>query len=415
MLKTIEIINFKSIEKLKLDLGRVNVLIGENGSGKSSVLEALVFASAAEANKLDIPFLENRGLRVPEAKLMRSCFDKDTSEKPIEIQVYVEKDDEDSSRKYSIDNENETYSEWKISADSSIKVDEKRLKTSDYDKTFLAYQSVIKKINSKSIQKFIKEDSEDTSPLDEVNSESFKEFIDSTGESINQIKRDITRKLQSFRNFIIYSPQNKQLRSLKEEGAIRPVGIHGEGLFKLLREINLKQPEALVDIEKGLSLIGWYKSMDLETEPDLAEDELFIQDKYLPVQFTQRSANEGFLYVLFYMAIIVSRDTPKIFAIENIDAALNPKLCAKLTSYIVELSKKYDKQIFLTTQNPATLDGINIFDKEQKLFIVSRKKKGQTTAKLFTSEKMPKNENGEKIMLSEAMIKGFIGGIPRGF
>ncbi|MBI4576019.1 MAG: AAA family ATPase [Planctomycetes bacterium] len=40
MLQTIYIERFKTLVKLKLDLGRVNVFIGANGSGKSNLLEA---------------------------------------------------------------------------------------------------------------------------------------------------------------------------------------------------------------------------------------------------------------------------------------------------------------------------------------------------------------------------------------
>ena len=40
--KNIEIKNFRGIDHLKLDnLGRVNILLGQNNSGKSSVLEAI--------------------------------------------------------------------------------------------------------------------------------------------------------------------------------------------------------------------------------------------------------------------------------------------------------------------------------------------------------------------------------------
>jgi len=40
--RNIEIKNFRGIDHLKIDdLGRVNILVGQNSSGKSSVLEAV--------------------------------------------------------------------------------------------------------------------------------------------------------------------------------------------------------------------------------------------------------------------------------------------------------------------------------------------------------------------------------------
>jgi predicted ATPase len=61
MLSVIEIENYKSIEKLTFKPGRVNVLIGENGCGKSNILEAIGLAGAAQANKLDNEFVIGRG------------------------------------------------------------------------------------------------------------------------------------------------------------------------------------------------------------------------------------------------------------------------------------------------------------------------------------------------------------------
>lgn len=62
-----------------LSLGRVTVLIGENGSGKSNILEAIAFAAGAAANKLDNEFLFNRGIRVTEKEWVTSAFPPDDS------------------------------------------------------------------------------------------------------------------------------------------------------------------------------------------------------------------------------------------------------------------------------------------------------------------------------------------------
>ncbi len=417
MLKAIEINNFKSAEKLNLEFGRVNVFIGENGSGKSTIFEAITFVAAAESDRLDTEFLENRGIRVTSPKFMRSNFSEDFVDESIKISVDV--DGEGNGREYEINHTNETYGEWQLSTDTLVAVNDGLASSLALDKRLNQFRKIERLLSSLSPQQV--NDAKDFGDedfiglLNDFENGEYTKRMDELDTLAERRQSGITRELSPLKGFVIYSPQNKQLRNLTEEGSIRPVGIHGEGLFKLLREIHAKQPEALADIEAGLSLIGWYKSMDLDNEPELPEDELYIQDKYLSQPFTQRSANEGFLYVLFYMALIVSKDTPKIFAIDNIDAALNPKLCAKITSYLVELAKKYDKQLFLTTQNPATLDGIDVFDEAQKLFVVSRKRKGQTTVREFTSGEMPKTDGGESVMLSEAMIRGYIGGIPKGF
>ena len=57
MIKEIRVENYKSIQELQLNLGRATILIGENGSGKSNILEAIALSSAAANHKLDNEFL----------------------------------------------------------------------------------------------------------------------------------------------------------------------------------------------------------------------------------------------------------------------------------------------------------------------------------------------------------------------
>ena len=76
MIRKVRVENYKSIANLTLDLGRLTVLIGANGSGKSNILEAIALASAAAQDKLDNEFLISRGIRVTETRFMRSAFGK---------------------------------------------------------------------------------------------------------------------------------------------------------------------------------------------------------------------------------------------------------------------------------------------------------------------------------------------------
>ena len=115
------------------------------------------------------------------------------------------------------------------------------------------------------------------------------------------------------------------------------------------------------------------------------------------------------------MALIVSDNTPKIFAIDNIDTSLNPKLCRKLMEVITVLSKKYGKQIILTTHNPSILDGLDLKDDTNKLFVVSRDYDGQTILKKINKDKNFKEADGEAMKFSEAFLRGYIGGLPKGF
>jgi predicted ATP-dependent endonuclease of OLD family len=109
MITEIQIENYKSIHTLKMKLGRVNVFIGENGCGKSNILEAIALAAAAASNKLDNEFLAPRGIRVVEPQFMRSAFDQENIKKEIKISFKGEKESEFSCE---LHHDNQPYSEW---------------------------------------------------------------------------------------------------------------------------------------------------------------------------------------------------------------------------------------------------------------------------------------------------------------
>ena len=96
------------------------------------------------------------------------------------------------------------------------------------------------------------------------------------------------------------------------------------------------------------------------------------------------------------------------FAIDNIDNAMNPKLGSELIKLLAKLAKDHDKQVILTTHNPSILDGLDLKDDEQRLFVISRNKTGQTQA-----IRVPYRETDER--LSTRFIRGSIGGLPKNF
>ena len=63
MITSLTIEHFKSLERVTVPLGQVNVFIGPNGGGKSNLLEALGVLSAAASGRVDDSVLLARGVR----------------------------------------------------------------------------------------------------------------------------------------------------------------------------------------------------------------------------------------------------------------------------------------------------------------------------------------------------------------
>jgi hypothetical protein len=219
-------------------------------------------------------------------------------------------------------------------------------------------------------------------------------------------------------DFLIYAPEYSVLGGESAEGAIQPLGTNGQGLFRLLRSFeNKKFKDRLEDLQDRLHVFGWFDGFILPDESSVSQARLQIHDRWLAARkavFDQRSANEGFLFVLFYFTLLLSWRTPMFFAIDNIDTALNPRLCSLLMQQVAELAKKYGKQVICTTHNPAILDGLDLKDDEQRLYTIQRDSEGRTVARRVRAPE-PQRPGEWPVRLSEAFVRGIIGGVPEHF
>jgi AAA15 family ATPase/GTPase len=391
MIKRITIKNFKSIDELKLELGQFNVLIGENGSGKTNILEAIALGGAAAANKLDNEFLSSRGIRVTSPEFMRAAFSPGAKNKEIFLEFTGA---DDSIAHFRLKNDNKPYSKWIDAEQESVE---------------------------KELLQLLKGKDKESKASGDVPGQPF--FLEKQKGKLNGsiLRSAASIYLPAFSgkialsNFIIYSPENAALRVFEQEGQILPLGIKGEGLFKLIKNFLLSRNKKPVrEIKENLKLFDWFEDFDLPEISAHNESVLKIKDRFLSSQldeFDQGSSSEGFLFFLFYLCLFISKDTPEFFAVDNVEASFNPKLCVEVTRTLTRLGKKREKQVIVTTHNPLILDGINLHDPEQRLFVIKRNTHGYTIAKPITI----KPETKSPAKLSEAWTRGYIGGLPKNF
>lgn len=407
MITSIHIENFKSIQSLDLELGRLNIFIGANGCGKSNILEAIAMGSAAMEDKLDDAFLVNRGVRVTEPRLMKAGFNKSAENMPVHILWANE------FMTYNLELTALTghFSKWEAKTgfeDKKVIIEDYKSIVEDNIKNREEREGGgLLALKEKAISHAVK---------------NFSDVLDKSEKDPDQlkflIKEGILKKwnLPDFLNFLIYAPENHFLRRFEEETAIKPLGIKGEGLFKLITIIAQEYPEQFAEIKKHLKLIDWFDDFEIPGDLKFTERRIKIKDQYLGDDlqyFDQRSANEGFLYLLFYLTLFISNETPHFFAIDNIDNSLNPKLGSELIKILAQLAKDHNKQAILTTHNPVILDGLDLDDPDQRLFVVYRNADGHTKARRIPPQK---SQNGiEPVRLSEAFIRGYIGGLPDNF
>ena len=386
MFDKIRIHNFKSIVDMELPLGRFNVIIGPNGCGKTNILEAISMAGAAGLGKLDNEYLINRDIRLCDPKFMVNAFEENDDSPNTQIQP-----DPIRFACYFGDKHYESL----IWYDESIK----RWFSNSAITTELIQQlkEVLDSANNK------------------PNASELKSFIRKNGMSPDKLissLESIGTMPESLLRFLIYHPSEQSLRKTFES-TLYPLGVHGEGSLKYLKDSAKDgNSEMFRQINDGLSLLDWFEGFEIPDDLMSNEYRLSISDRYLRESlhsFDQRSTNEGFLFLLFYLTLFNSGETPAFFAVDNIETALNPRLATRLTSYLVDRSFAMDKQVIVSTHSPFVLDGLDLSDDSVRLFVARRDIEGHTRI-----ERVPFRED-RAMPLSRLWMSGLIGGLPDNF
>jgi predicted ATPase len=380
-------------------------MIGENGAGKSNILEALVMASAASKGNLNRELLVARGVRVSQPELMKSAYDGTNG--------LLEKLD------FTLSHSGEPYADW-------------QLEKMEIPKIAKSVMEMLGKL-PKDIQKneVNAAQTELTNILSELpnlgaknlSAAQSKKLVTDALSKFSQIKSHLLSMMvanqdekQSIERFTVYSPEYSRLRNFDGEGQTAPLGTKGEGLISLLSSMKKNEPDRLKVVSEGLKILGWFKSLDLSAlNLSDAENRLQVKDKFIRqrgVFLDQTSMNEGFLFCLFYLVLFASSKTPRAFAIKNIENGLNPKLCQALMMKLKELAVAYDKQAIFSTHSPAVLDALDLNQDNDLLLAVDRTLDGHTRVQQV---KKPANMTGKITRLSEAFLMGHLGGVPKNF
>lgn len=400
MLKRISIKGFKSIWDADINLGRINVLIGTNGAGKSNFLEALAVLSSSFEGGVDYERLARRGARLSSPEIFRSSLKN-----------------KDRLKTFSLEAE---FSD--VIYRSSI---------SSVDR-FNYHSESIKSSNGEVLAGRSNRGERIRGVLLESKIESDKSIVSLYRAFSNNPRSPQSSAFSDLEKYSIYCPSTPILRGSSPDNSNRaPLGLYGGRLAEALGEV-IKLAESKTQLARFFRLLEWFRSIgsvsgvDKELISDYVSLGRFVvlfHDKFMKGNFDKLYAydvSEGALYILFVLVLMLHKDAPKVFALDNVDNALNPGLVRELMNHIVELvDADPSKQLFITTHNPTTLDAIDLFNDDHRLFVVKRKDDGQTEFKRISPpEGMTKQDwqnNYMGLKLSEIWLSGAIGGLPTGF
>lgn len=378
MIKEVTIKNYKSIYSIFLELGKVNVFVGRNGTGKSNLLEAIATLSAERDGVIGVEDLIGKGVRVAKPELTVGSFYGRQAPKVIEASLNGDIEGKLYNKIYKLVCEEweNAYSDW---------VNEYRnhplMNLEHFIRNSAVLGGALKNFHPDLIGNGMSGYDESIGKFKSLE----RAFDDNKNIPVPNYT-EIARKHLS--NFLIFSPTISALRGFTNESKKMPLGLHGEGLDSLIASFNEEERQLL--FEYAFRYIKWLNEIVIEKEDEYKTDGyrvarsnstlFFLDQKMLKKNrlLSVENIDDGSLRILFYLALFISDKTPAFFALDNMDAGLNPLICQQLIKDLIALAKRSKKQILLTTNSPSLIDGLDIENSDICLFAVVRMHDGLT-------------------------------------
>jgi predicted ATPase len=397
MIRHLKIERFKSLVKLELELGRVNVFVGANGSGKSNLLEGLGVLGAAAFGRVDDETLLRRGVRPGVPTLYRTAFSLGKKVQDIGIEAV---DKSGALFKVTLWNADKNQgAPWNFKTE--------KLAKSGLKEDVIASRSP----NNKK---------------EKLNSE---QGLAAWATVKLQPGDPALELMELLRNYSIYCPNTPSLRGLVQDLQARePVGLAGGRLPEAIEELlNPDKKNAVLTeaLEEARDLLDWASdfsakpSSGVPLSPSAARSRLVIQfvDRFMAQnrnELTGYDASEGALYILYYAALALHPKSPRCLAVDNLDQALNPRLAQKLMTALCSWTTHQNggRQWLITAHNPAILDGLPLTDPEVRLFTVDRDSNGHTVVRRIDLDAAISARPNEEWTLSRMWMNGLLGGVP---
>lgn len=351
MITHIEITGFKSLKKLKLDLGQFNLFIGTNASGKSNFFDALRFLQGVGYGFTVDEILNGKpksatsevwdAIRGGSAK---AAFVEKTPEgiaaKPQEIITFsVHLRGKKNSFQYSIgiDPEHACLRSESFRVDGGAVYDSKDLDNSVEEPTF-----AVKHFHGK----------RGTQPR--------REF-EKTRPVLHQFKRVVNKELAAqieecvrlLSNLQRIDPLPAVLREYSRAQSVRRMGEHGENFAALVKTI-------LSDEENKSAYLAWLQQLTPTEVDDVvvlsgALGEPLFALKEQGMDYPAPILSDGTLRFAAITAAFFQPDMPDVITIEEIENGIHPTRLRLLVE-LLKTQARQGRQVMATTHSPIVLE-----------------------------------------------------------
>jgi predicted ATPase len=386
MIKKIKVKNFKSFKDLELNLGKVNIFIGANASGKSNFVRIFEFLRDIAKDGLDKAISKNgkylKNINSDELSI-EIIFDSGLDEEKQKYSIFIkfkeneadiEKIKEEIILSYKIlepDSNKEFDSGTMIFSNNNSELDAK-ITSSIHNETpqetldnfFKQYQNVIDIMKMKK-EKFLLE-----SPFSPVL---------------------FAKSYNPFSRIFIYDLDPQLSKKAIPIDWSRELVKNGENLVNVVLNILVNPEKKRMFMNLVSYLLPYIEDIEVdkftETHFYLRIKETYSDKHYLPAPLL----SDGTINALGLIVALYFQESPLVI-IEEPDRGFHPSLISKVVDMMKEASRK--KQIIVTTHNPVMVKHADPED----VFLVSRDKDG------FSQICKPTDKEEIKVFLENEMI-----------
>ena len=403
MIKWMRVQNFKNLADVEAEFNPLNVIIGSNGAGKSSLLQAIDFLKAVFYPSID-SYLQEKEINYADLPNLRQ------SGKHMKWHLIVElpKDQHNGSEgkyEYMI-----TVRRWRY-----LGVGQEKLVYRDNH----GNEKVLLDRDGTKIHTFYgKKEQADTTEIAKVMRLPCS-YLSNISEKFKAQYPEVFHFrdwVMSFRSFLIWDP--KVLRK-KDRGKHTELGTSGEHLAPVLANIkrnNRQQFEKIVN--KVKSLFPTVSGIEIKGSQGWGWQEIFLTEAgNRRAIFNSEQMSDGILRLLAISTFLYSEKAPGVLTFEEPENGIHPQLVGQVINMLRVLTLKKPPnncQVFFTTHSPYILD--QFIESPEEVYVMERGRpqQGARLIRLSENSNVQAIKDTFKNALGEAWYSGLIGGTAKG-
>nr|WP_308656045.1 AAA family ATPase [uncultured Agathobacter sp.] len=364
MIKTFNVDNFKSLNNLSINLQPMTVIVGNNATGKSSILQAIDFVCGCVNDDFSV-LLERRGWTVDNirSKFIRSG----TARISFGVEVVLEEPVNTTIKWGMVLQPNVAKNQLHLVSEEIVDLDTKE--------TLVQYKA--------SAGGWIKGDKEELSimPNFVITSSCLKVI-----QHLHGVDSRLNRLVDFFDNsesFEMLAPDNMRLSS---RGVVKNIGETGKNLPSFIRQMSAEQKNNFMSKLKRI-LGDRISDVSASVKGKPGWTLINVKEHYDTgdVEFSSKEISDGILRVLAFIAISEIEPANAIFLLDEVENGINSDYAEAMIDVLSEIYEESRHQLVLTTHSTVFLDYV----KPEQIVLLYRDQNGSTRAdNLFDSKEI---------------------------